>query len=75
MATVRGYREQMAAFSGMRLLDIWYDQTTADDIEAELMAMGRKLGLMGGAKDARQRLERDLLQGPLARTSSRPWAR
>ena len=26
------YREQMARYSGMRLLDIWYDQTTADDI-------------------------------------------
>ena len=56
MTTVRAYREQMATFSGMRLLDIWYAQTTADEIETEMMAMGRKLGLMGGAKDARQRL-------------------
>ena len=68
MATVRAYREQMAAFSGMRLLDIWYAQTTADDIETEMMAMGRKLGLMGGAKDARQRLNtifsKARVQGP-----------
>ena len=36
LASVRAYREQMAAYSGMRLLDIWYDRTTADDIEAVL---------------------------------------
>src|SRR6476659_8495933 len=36
LATVAAYREQMAAYSGMRLLDIWYDRTTADDIEASL---------------------------------------
>src|SRR6476659_1007165 len=36
LASVRAYREQMAAYSGMRLLDIWYDRTTADDIEASL---------------------------------------
>jgi uncharacterized protein (DUF2252 family) len=36
MTTVRAYRDQMATYAGMRLLDIWYDQTTADDIGAAL---------------------------------------
>ena len=56
LATVRAYRERMATYSGMRLLDIWYDQTTADDIEAELVALGHRSGTVGAAKDARQRL-------------------
>jgi uncharacterized protein (DUF2252 family) len=56
LATVRAYREQMAAYSEMRLLDIWYDQTTAGDIEAALVALGRKSGTVGAPKDARQRL-------------------
>ncbi len=30
LATVAAYRDQMARYSEMRLLDIWYDQTTAD---------------------------------------------
>ena len=32
------YREQMARYSEMRLLDIWYDRTTAEDIETEMVA-------------------------------------
>jgi uncharacterized protein (DUF2252 family) len=55
-ATVRAYREQMARYAGMRLLDTWYDQTTAADIEAELVVQGRKIGGQAGVKDARQRL-------------------
>jgi uncharacterized protein (DUF2252 family) len=35
LTTVRGYREAMAAYAGMRLLDIWYDRLSAEDIEAE----------------------------------------
>jgi uncharacterized protein (DUF2252 family) len=38
LATVRSYREQMAKYSQMRLLDIWYDRTTAEDIETQLAA-------------------------------------
>jgi uncharacterized protein (DUF2252 family) len=56
LATVRSYREQMARYSEMRLLDIWYDQTTAADIESALVELGRKSSTSGTAKDARQRL-------------------
>jgi uncharacterized protein (DUF2252 family) len=55
-ATVRGYREQIARYSGMRLLDIWYDQTTAEDIEAEIVAAGKKLATATTVKDARARV-------------------
>jgi uncharacterized protein (DUF2252 family) len=58
MATVRAYREQMAAYSGMRLLDIWYDRTTADDIEAQLGDALKAAGMARGsfAKTARSRM-------------------
>jgi uncharacterized protein (DUF2252 family) len=55
LATVRGYREQMARYSEMRLLDIWYDQTTAGDIEVALVDFSK--GVSGvRAKDARTRV-------------------
>jgi uncharacterized protein (DUF2252 family) len=57
MRTVRAYREQMAAYSGMRLLDIWYDQTTAADIERELVEGLRSTNLKVDVKDARVRLD------------------
>ena len=57
MATVGAYRAQMARYSEMRLLDIWYDQTTAADIEAQL---GEAAKAAGGpkvdAKEGRARL-------------------
>ena len=56
MQTVRAYRERMAAYSGMRLLDIWYDQTTAADIERQLFEGIRASNEKIDAKDARQRL-------------------
>jgi uncharacterized protein (DUF2252 family) len=56
LATVRAYREQMARYAGMRLLDIWYDQTTAADIETALIDLSRKAGTAATPKDARQRL-------------------
>jgi len=34
LATVRGYREAMAAYAAMPLLDIWYGKMGADDIKA-----------------------------------------
>ncbi|MFL5645977.1 MAG: DUF2252 domain-containing protein [Chloroflexota bacterium] len=37
LATVRAYREQMARYSEMRLLQIWYDRTTAEDITAQMV--------------------------------------
>ena len=56
MRTVRAYREQMAAYSQMRLLDIWYDQTTATDIEQALVAAGKSIDSRFDAKGARTRL-------------------
>ena len=55
LGTVRAYREQMARYSTMRLLDIWYDRTTADDIEAGLISAGKALGF--DAKVARARTD------------------
>jgi uncharacterized protein (DUF2252 family) len=56
LATVRAYREQMARYAGMRLLDIWYDQTTAADIETALVDMTRKSSTAVTPKDAKQRV-------------------
>ncbi len=56
LATVAAYREQMARYSGMRLLEIWYDQTTSADIELQL-AEGSKVADAGyTAKDAHARV-------------------
>jgi uncharacterized protein (DUF2252 family) len=44
LASVRAYREQIATYAGMRLLDIWYDQTTADEISAALAREARISG-------------------------------
>jgi uncharacterized protein (DUF2252 family) len=58
LASVRAYREQMAAYSGMRLLDIWYDQTTADDIVAALAKEAKTLRAKGSSlKAGEARLE------------------
>ena len=34
LAAVAAYRDSMARYAGMRLLDIWYEKITAEDIEA-----------------------------------------
>lgn len=58
LASVRAYREQMASYSEMRLIDIWYDQTTADDIAASLAAVAKASGAKGSAtKAGRARLQ------------------
>jgi len=58
LASVRAYREQMATYSEMRLLDIWYDQTTADDIAASLAETAKGTGAKGSAaKAGRARLQ------------------
>ena len=54
LSAVRAYREQMAAYSGMRLLDIWYDQTTADDIAVSLADLAKTTGAKGSAAKAGQ---------------------
>ena len=40
MATVRGYRQWMARYATMRLLDVWYTQITDADIREAGEATG-----------------------------------
>jgi uncharacterized protein (DUF2252 family) len=54
---VCAYREQMARYATMPLLDIWYDQTTAEDIEAMVVKETRKAGTARSPKDVRARLD------------------
>jgi uncharacterized protein (DUF2252 family) len=56
MATVAAYREQMARYSELRLLEIWYDRTTADDIAVQLTEAGKAHDSNFTAKDAQARL-------------------
>ena len=63
-------------YAGMRLLDIWYDQTTADDIEVRA---DRRSAASWGRWAARRTLARPAQRAssrrPAPRISSRPWAR
>jgi uncharacterized protein (DUF2252 family) len=54
LTTVREYREQMARFSTMRLLDIWYARTTAEDIETAIADGSRAVGI--NTRDAKARI-------------------
>jgi uncharacterized protein (DUF2252 family) len=56
MRTVRAYREQMAAYAPMRLLDIWYDRTTAADIGRQMLDDSRIVEWKLDMKDAKQRI-------------------
>ena len=47
----------MARYAGMRLLEIWYDRTTSDDIEAELAEAGKAVDSRFTTKDARDRVQ------------------
>jgi uncharacterized protein (DUF2252 family) len=53
---VRGYRETVTAFAGMRTLDIWYARRSEDELRRAARAMGK------GAKGAKalERAERNL---------------
>jgi uncharacterized protein (DUF2252 family) len=55
MATMRRYRQWMARYAGMRLLDIWYASIT----EADIREAGEASGLLQGreASGRRQRFE------------------
>src|SRR3954471_8957977 len=56
LATVREYREAQVRFAGMRLLEIWYDRTTSESIQAEMTA--RLPGMKGvDTKQARARVD------------------
>jgi uncharacterized protein (DUF2252 family) len=51
MAAVRGYREWMARYAAMRLLEVWYSSITDADIRSAAEAMG----LMRGRGSQRRR--------------------
>jgi uncharacterized protein (DUF2252 family) len=53
MATVRGYRQWMARYAGMRLLDVWYAQITDADIREAGEATGMLAGRTGAERRAR----------------------
>jgi uncharacterized protein (DUF2252 family) len=56
LTTVRAYREQMARYAGMRLLDVMYDRMTAEDIEALMLAAIGSYTIKFDTKNARARL-------------------
>ena len=51
MATVRAYRQWMARYAGMRLLDVWYSSIT----EADLREAGEAMGLLQAGPGATPR--------------------
>jgi len=55
LAGVASYRQWMATYAGMRLLDVWYDRITADDIRTDLDASARAAGLSAAAIKAADR--------------------
>ena len=55
MSAVRGYRQSMARYAGMRLLDAWYAQITDVAIREAAEATGMLMGR--GGSDRRARLE------------------
>jgi hypothetical protein len=55
MTTVRGYRQSMARYASMRLLDVWYAQITDADIREAAEATGFLQGRSGVGR--RERLE------------------
>ncbi len=57
LATVRAYRERMTRYSTMPLLDIWYDQTTSDDIEAMIAKEARRTDNALDGTAARKRVD------------------
>ncbi len=57
LATVAAYRTQIARYSGMRLLEIWYDQTTSMDIENQMVEELKRQGGDILPKDARARAQ------------------
>jgi uncharacterized protein (DUF2252 family) len=53
MATVRAYRQWMARYAGMRLLDVWYTSITDADIREAGEATGLLQGRTGAGRRAR----------------------
>ena len=57
LATVPPIATRWRGTAEMRLLDIWYDQTTADDIENQMIENGSSERITLLAKDARSRIQ------------------
>ena len=53
MATVRGYRQWMARYAGIRLLDVWYAQITEADLRCRRARRAGPSGRAGGERRAR----------------------
>jgi uncharacterized protein (DUF2252 family) len=53
MTTIRGYRQWMARFATMRLIDVWYTQITDADIREAGEASGIARGREGASRRAR----------------------
>ena len=53
MAGVRGYRQWMARYAGMRLIDVWYASLTDVDIREAAEASGSLQGRDGASRRAR----------------------
>ena len=53
MATVRSYREWMARYAAMRLIDVWYAHITDADIREAAESSGLAQGRAGNARRAR----------------------
>jgi uncharacterized protein (DUF2252 family) len=53
MATVKAYRDWMARYAGMRLMDVWYDRITDMDITAAAEATGLMAGRAGSNRRRR----------------------
>ncbi len=54
MATVRSYREWMARYAAMRLIDVWYSHITSEDIKASAEPL---LAKMRGGAAARAKID------------------
>jgi len=57
LATVAAYRAQMARYAEMRLLDIWYDRTTAVDIANQMVEQAKQQNNLALAKNAGDRVQ------------------
>jgi hypothetical protein len=72
MATVRGYRQWMARYASLRLLDVWYASITDADIRAAAEATGLLAGRTGAGR--RQNLE-TVFTRPAGATACAPSSR
>jgi uncharacterized protein (DUF2252 family) len=68
LASVRAYRESMAAFAGMPVMDIWYAHRSEDDLMAAISDVGRSLKGRAQKAEVQQRQKRAQAQLQKAHT-------